>query len=294
MKIGYCIICHRNTNILRTTIEILCKGNNQIFLHVDKKSDIQDFHEYENKVHFTPFRMDVKWASYSQIESMLILLKEAAKVDCDYICLLSGDCLPLKSSEDIKNFFLENKGKEFVGIQKKPNEIELENNIKYEHDDLYLKRNKNILESIHFKIQRLVKPLKISKGYKSLPKLYKGANWFCISGELCNYILQYLEKNQWYKDAFKKSYCGDEVFFHTIIMNSKYKDKIYNYNREQDDNHMALRYIDWNSGPQYPKILGEEDFKKIKDSKNRNCIFARKFNENLDIDRYKRYFLIPL
>lgn len=292
MDIAYCIICHKNTNILRTSIEILWQGNNDIYLHVDKKADIEDFYEYSDKVHFIMDRVDITWASYSQIQATLIVLKEVAKKSYDYVCLLSGDCLPLKNSEEISEFLSVNKGKEFIGIQKKPDEVELENNIKYEHSELYLKRYKSFFQSIIFKIQRHIEPPIINPGYKLLPELYKGANWFCLSGELCNYILKYLQENAWYSDAFEKSFCGDEVFFQTIIMNSKYKNKIYNYNNQYDDNHMALRYIDWNSGPEYPKILTEEDFTNIKAPENRDCIFARKFSENLDIDKYKKAFNI--
>lgn len=292
MNIAYCIICHRNTSILRTTIEILGGDNNKVYLHVDKKANIEDFSEYRGSVQFMEPRIDITWASYSQIEATLLLLKEVAKTEYDYVCLLSGDCLPLKNSEEIKAFLSKNLGKEFIGIQKKPDKTELENNIKYEHSDLYLKRHKSLLQSIMFKIQRHVTPPIINPGYELLPKLYKGANWFCISGELCNYILLYLQENNWYKDAFRASFCGDEVFFQTIIMNSKYADKIYNYNSEYDDNHMALRYIDWNSGPEYPKMLTEDDFTNIKGLENQDCIFARKFNENIDIDKYKKAFNI--
>lgn len=292
MDIAYCIICHKNTNILRTTIEILWQGNNSIYLHIDKKANIDDFYEYTDKVHFMQHRIDITWASYSQIEATLLLLKQVARKNYDYVCLLSGDCLPLKNSEQIKEFLITQKGKEFIGIQNKPDASELENNIKYEHSDLYLKRHKNVLQSIMFKIQRHVEPPKINPGYKLLPRLYKGANWFCLTGELCNYILKYLQDNPWYGEAFKASFCGDEVFFQTIIMNSKYSDKIYNYNKEYDDNHMALRYIDWNSGPEYPKMLTEEDFTNIKASENEDCIFARKFSENLNIDKYKSAFNI--
>ena len=292
MDIAYCIICHRNTSILRTTIEILGGCKNNIYLHVDKKANIEDFSEYRGRVHFMEPRVDITWASYSQIEATLLLLGEVAKEKYDYVCLLSGDCLPLKNSEEIKAFLSENLGKEFIGIQKEPDVVELENNIKYEHSQLYLKRHKNLLQSIMFKIQRHVVQSEINSGYELLPKLYKGANWFCISGELCNYILKYLEENKWYSGAFKESFCGDEVFFQTIIMNSKYADKIYNYNNAYDDNHMALRYIDWNSGPEYPKMLTEDDFTNIKGEENGDCIFARKFNENIDIDKYKKAFNI--
>ena len=237
MQIGYCIICHRNTNILRTTIEILNQGNNNIYLHVDKKANIEDFNEYKNRVIFIEDRIDVTWASFSQIECMIKLLEQASIMKDDYICLLSGDCLPLKNSEEIKDFFLKNNGNEFVGIQSKPDLDELENNIKYEHSKLSFVRKKNVLQSIMFKIQNNTTTFRINKGYKLLPQLYKGANWFCISGELCNYILQYLQDNSWYKKAFEDSFCGDEVFFQTIIMNSIYRDKIYNLDTDYDDNH---------------------------------------------------------
>ena len=98
-----------------------------------------------------------------------------------------------------------------------------------------------------------------------------------------------IENNKWYEDAFKKSLCGDEVFFQTIIMNSKFKNRIYRLN-EVDDNHMALRYIDWKTGPEYPRLLDENDFEKIKEDKNSDCIFARKFNENLDINKFNNIF----
>lgn len=41
----------------------------------------------------------------------------------------------------------------------------------------------------------------------------------------------------------------------------------------------CLRYIDWENGPEYPKILREEDYEKIIDSK---ALFGRKFDENVD------------
>ena len=55
---------------------------------------------------------------------------------------------------------------------------------------------------------------------------------------------------------------------------------------------MELRYIDWNSGPEYPKILTQQDFVNIKNNENSDCIFARKFSEDIDIDSYKIAFNI--
>lgn len=49
MKIIYCVLAHKNTAILREFIEIMSREN-EIYLHIDKKSEIKSFKEYENKV----------------------------------------------------------------------------------------------------------------------------------------------------------------------------------------------------------------------------------------------------
>jgi len=125
-------------------------------------------------------------------------------------------------------------------------------------------------------MQYIFIPPKINKWYDALPKLYKGAQWFCISRQLCNYILEFVDKNEWYKDAFRKAFCSDESFFQTIVMNSGSKSVLYKYNTDLDDNAMALRYIDWYSGPQYPKILTEDDLVNII---NEDCILAENLME---------------
>ena len=71
-------------------------------------------------------------------------------------------------------------------------------------------------------------------------------------------------------------------------MNSVYKNNIYKYDITEDDSNMALRYIDWKTWAQYPRMLNEDDFLKIKES---NCIFASKFDENMNFDNYRKVFI---
>jgi hypothetical protein len=255
-----------------------------VYLHVDKKADLAAFGEYRDKVCFVEPRIDVRWGGYSQIECMLALLDAAKRKDFDYVCLISGDDLPLKSRDDIKEFFRRNNGKEFIGVQKEYDRAYIEFRIKYEHSELQYKKGKNALELLLLKLRHLLRLNKVNRYYKMLPPLYYGSQWFCISRQMTDYIFAFLDENRWYKSAFERSYCADEHFFQTIVMNSPFRDRVYNYDTESDNNRMALRYIDWDSGPQYPKILTEDDLPKIK---NTDCIFGRKFAENLSIARYK-------
>lgn len=288
MDICYGIITHKNSNILRNTVNLLGKDN-KLFLHIDKKVDFDNFVEYKEKVNFIKDNVNVEWGKYSQIECILKIIKEASKIKFDYLCILSGDDMPLKSSGQIKKFFKDNKGKEFIGIDNKISSNSLKIRVKYKYKGFHYKKNKNIIEKITSNLQKRLGLIEKNNIFEKLPTLYKGPNWFCISYELCKYILEFLEANSWYEEAFKQSLCADEVFFQTLIMNSPFKDKIYKYN-EVDDNHMALRYIDWKTGPEYPRVLDESDFERIKQHENNNCIFARKFNEGINIDRFNKEF----
>lgn len=286
MNIAYCIVCHKNNNILRTTINQL-NINNNIYLHVDKKSDLNDFKEYENKVNIIKERVNVRWGSYSQIQATLNLLEKTKEKKYDYIFLLSGDCLPLRNNIGIEQIPQENNKKEYVSLDINYNNVE--NRVKYKYNKYYYIKNKSLVDRIIIKVHSFFKDILFkNKLYKLLPKLYKGTSWFGITEELRDYILDYIENNQWYTSAFKKSYCGDEVFFHTIIYNSKFKENIYKPKDKSNICYQALRYIDWKNGPDYPRTLDESDFEKII---NTECLFGRKFNHNLDLDLYKSIFI---
>lgn len=287
MEIAYCIICHKNTKILEKTVDLLSEEND-IYVHVDKKAEFNQFLSLKKKVHFLKERKIVEWGSFSQVEVMLDLLKSTTKKRYDYIVLLSGDCLPLKNNDEIKKKLLENYGKEYIGVVKEISQEEINRRLIYKYSKKFFKKydQRNFIEKIMSRIQNKLNIFFKNKYYKELPKLYKGSQWFILTSDCRDYIFKYLEENPNYKKAFQNSYCGDEVFFQTIICNSEYKNKIYNFD-EKDDNLMGLRYIDWRSGPEYPKVLDENDFNKIKET---NCLFGRKFNENLDLDIYEKEF----
>jgi len=66
-------------------------------------------------------------------------------------------------------------------------------------------------------------------------------------------------------NRLKHSFCSEEIYFQTIIMNSPFSDKVINNN---------LRYIKWEyKNGSMPAILDEEDYEEVEKS---NQLFARK------------------
>lgn len=288
MKIAYCIIAHKSTKVLHTAISILSQ-NNHVYLHIDKKSDITNFPvtSYNENVTVLNHRINTKWGDFSQVLTTLELMKAVRNKKYQYVFLLSGDCLPVRKTDEIERFLMDNQGKQFIALDQSKGYSERVR-YKYPLNSIFYKRDKTIVEKIITQIRIRLGLLKKNPEYHKLPQLYKGTNWFTITGELNEFILNYLDENPWYLNAFRESLCSDEVFFHTIIFNSKYKKDIYQLNNESTIPFKALRYIDWETGPEYPRVLNSSDFKKIKQT---NCLFARKFDDKLDFEEYYQEFI---
>lgn len=176
MRVAYCVVCHRRSKILDEMIDILGKDND-IYIHVDKKSNINDFRDLSDRVKLIKERVNVQWAGFTLVKATLNLLSNVKDNNYDYIFLISGDCLPLKNSTEIKKILKENNGKEFIGVVKDKDITEqIEKRLKYNYSSMYFKKNKNILESNIIAFKDKYKLYSKNKYYNTLPKIYKGCN----------------------------------------------------------------------------------------------------------------------
>lgn len=276
-KHAYLIIAHNKFNMLITLIEQLDDVRNDIYIHIDKKAENVPYDKIKNSVSNSNIyfvkSINVIWGHYSQIECEMELLKAAnANGKYQYLHLLSGVDLPIKSQDEIHNFFEKNQGKEFLDIEE---EDEKHIRARCRYYWLFQKMNGRhtsksifrILEGINVRVQRTLKVCRIPEQVN----VKKGANWFSITGNFAEYIVK---REKLIKKYFKKSFCGDEVFIQTLLYNSAYRDNLY---IPIDKESMNRRFIDWKRGNPY--IFRIEDLKLLQQS---NCLFARKFDEEVD------------
>ena len=83
---------------------------NDSYLHIDSKVQNIEKLKLEKNVERSKLiileeRISVTWGDYSQIACELKLLKEATKTEHDYYHLLSGVDLPIKTQDEIHDFF---------------------------------------------------------------------------------------------------------------------------------------------------------------------------------------------
>ncbi len=283
---AYLIMIHNNLPQFEILLQCLDYEKNDIYVHVDKK--LKEFTPEKYKkiikkgnLFILPKRINIKWGGFTQIECELELLKEATKRNHSYYHLISGADMPLKNQNDIYNFFENHYGMEFIHFDEKELRNEYRNRINKYY--LFTGKKKSIIKKI---INKLFLLLQFKKNrIDNNIVLGKGANWFTITDKLANYVLSY-EKE--IRKMYKYTLTADEMFLQTLVLNSDFKEKLYNQ-KFNDDYSSILYCIDWKRGNPY--VYKEEDFNELMNSK---MLFARKFDINIDkniILKIKNYIL---
>lgn len=278
-KHAYLILAHNNYYILERLIKLLDDERNDIFIHVDKKIDGFDEQYFLSQVkksslHFIQPRVDVKWGHVTFVEAEFLLFRRAYEHgQYSYYHLISGVDLPIKSQDYIHRFFEQNAGKELLGIStdsKKDVEYKV---TKVHVSTSFYKLNILWLRKILFLIDRSFAFAQHLIGYNVVKldkdfSLSKGPNWVSVTQDFVEYLLT---KEQECLRIYKHSVCPDEIFIHTVLHNSPFRDKLYNVDDEYKG---CMRLIDWKRGNPY--IFRKSDFQELMSS---DRLFARKFDE---------------
>lgn len=100
-------------------------------------------------------------------------------------------------------------------------------------------------------------------------EFYFGSQWWALTGETVEWIINYLGQHEDYYIFYKNTVCPDESFFHTLVMLSPFGDKT-------TDN---LLYQHFQKGANSPDVLTADDLQRAKESK---YLVMRKVDMNVD------------
>lgn len=280
-KHAYLIMAHQEWDLLRILLELIDDERNDIYLHIDKKANINKSelitHVKKSKVFFSD-RINVMWGGVSQIKCELTLLKKSVPRKYEYYHLLSGQDLPIKSQDFIHDFFKKNKGMEFIRFNSES--FNFFDRVKYYHffinrtgrSNRLIPKTLRIMEKISLYIQKKLRIDRI-KGEKQ--EFQKGTNWFSITHELANYVV---ENSDNILREYQYTLCCDEIFLQTLVLNSHFINNLY-YSKFDNSTTAIMRLIDWERGNPY--VFKKGDFEEIMNS---NMLFARKFSLKEDAE----------
>ena len=282
-KHAYILLVHENTYVLKTLLKLIDHRRNDIFIHIDKRrknfGENELYKLVESSDIYIMRRYNVNWGTTGILKAYIYTLNYAMNTGgykYRYYHFLSGADLPIKTNNEIFDFFENNDGKEFIHF----GDAMYQKNIESRYDKFhffvkqlgrdYKSEFWRKMETYSLAIQRR---LKIDRTQKLKFNIYGGANWCSITNDFARYII---ENHKKYLKIFRNTQNSDEMLMQTMIMDSPYKNNLYK-SGFNDDYTSCVRYIDWNRGNPY--IFHKEDYEDILLSE---CMFARKFDERVD------------
>ncbi|WP_312338171.1 beta-1,6-N-acetylglucosaminyltransferase [Sphingobacterium sp.] len=276
MKIAYLILAHKNEQQLLLLMEMLLEGNNHLFIHIDAASDetfsrVRAWGKTDDHIHILEDSFAVKWGAFSFTLAIISLLNacQCSEIKFDFISTLSGQDLPLKSNEEIALFLSKNKTAQFVEYNSLPYNSWNGNGGLDRVNYFWLIDELGFNDAFRFVEQQ--KKESIVRIAPSTLTSHGGSCWFTITSDLLQYICEFLEEHwEAIYSYFRYTFISDEILLQSIILNSPFREEVINNN---------LRYVDWSSGPEFPKILTVDDCESLKKTKNH---FARKFDTEVD------------
>lgn len=273
---AYILLCHRAPWQVNELAAYLESGGNEVFIHVDKSSDMAEHIRVSERIHLVPERVKVTWADWSVVEGTMAAVNCVVKTGrrYRYVHLLSGQCLPAKPravlDAELEKAYADNQ--QIIEYKRLPRSDSWGRDggihrvgtwfprwivSKYSpwHRWFWPYTNK----WIRLKLRR---PL-----YFVFRPFYSGAQWWSLTGDCLAEIAQYAEKHPIFRYFFHHTFCSDELFFQTCLSRSSYCSGATDNNR---------RYLKWPiDNSQSPMDLPESVWPELWKSP---ALFGRKFS----------------
>ncbi len=277
MRHAWLILTHGNFAILEKQLRFLDSENADFFIHVDAKADFDEERfsavTERSRVTFVP-RRRISWGHFAIAEAELELLRAAVPGGYDYYHLLSGVDVPVKSRAYIEEYFTRAPGTNYVNFLAP----DISRAVLYRVMFYYPMQRFNIRKpAVRRALRNFSAAVQLGFGVDRTRRLpdgfafQKGAQWFSITHALAAYLL---EKESEIRGIFSDTYCPDEMFVQTEIINSPFRDTLPE-NAFCNDYASCLRYVDWKRGNPY--TFTDADLAELL-STPETALFARKFD----------------
>jgi hypothetical protein len=275
-KIAILVLADKNPLYIRELINKLASEDVAIFLHLDPKAgDAAQFIPQGKSTMLIEPRRRCPWGEEFIIDAITDLLTASRKYapSAQYVSLISGQDWPLLEPSELANQLIKGGSAGHMSAKQLPADDLADGGLpRMTRYWVPLRVRPNIFRR---NVQRVLNKLCPLRSLDNLPPLYYGSLWFDLRFDIVDYILAYIEQHPQYRQAYRWSYCADEIFFHTIILNSPFADEI-SLVCEPDQSLFGLRFIDWahRTPTGHPRGLDSSD---LSQARSTGALFARKF-----------------
>ena len=228
MRFAYLIIAHNEFEVLKRLVSELDDVRNDIYIHFDKKvKALPKIEVRHSNLYILDKRIDVRWGHVSQIKTEMLLFETALQNGpYEYYHLISGTHMPLKSQDELRQYFSDKHGKSVIYRLVKDDEYQ--ETLKMHRISLFMRGyssgNRLISRCAQFMwkaciaLQRIFH-ITVNNGFN----FYKASNWVSLTQEAVEYLV---EHNKTINRRYRHSFCGDEYFVPSELLSSPLLDQV--------------------------------------------------------------------
>ena len=263
MKQGILVTAFKEPLWLERVVRRLGEGFS-FYVHVDGKSKpevVEGFfalsRKYPDVKVYSRYR--VNWGGKTHLLAILLLVEEALKDGMEYCHLITGQDYPLLSPEAL--LAEGEKRLNYMEYAPLPNPAWKDGG----YDRVLYYNLFDIFDAKTMFRRRALRRLAAVQRFlfikRTLPpgvRFHGGGTYWSFTRECLEYTLRYAAEHPRFMKAFDYSFCAEELFFQTVLLNSPFRDSIINDPR---------RFIVWeHRHGSIPAILDESDLDAVRAS----------------------------
>jgi hypothetical protein len=284
LRVAYLIFAHSDPQQLARLVSRLSDDNAAFFIHINQLSPAAVYNEAvgllsgREDVRFVD-RVRVTWGTISFVEALFSCLRAAiAAGRFDMYVLLSGQDYPLQPPRRINERLESFRGKSLIHHWRLPSEKwHWEDNGKERYLYWNLRVGRKFLpifgphrfsNRVMDKVWNfLAARVQLTRKFPLHLVPYGGSFWCALSDDAARYAVSFVDQHADFHKFFRGVRIPDEMYLHTIIMNSVHGVNVVN---------TSLHYINWSSSiTPSPQFLTLEDRDGLAAT---DKLFARKFS----------------
>lgn len=253
MKQLFLIQAHKDIDQLNALVAQLRDDDFIIYVNLDRKCAL-DPARVDPSARLVRNRIDVHWGAFSQVQATLNALREivAAVPEFDKVVFMSAQDFPLLSNARLKHALAALAGHELLDVVR----IGPQGwNVPFRYQYFAHEGAGTLRRLLDAAANRVLRATGRTRRLPAGLEPWGGASWWALSRACIVELLGRVDADPAIPRFFQAVQCPDEMFFQTLVMNSRFRERVLSNN---------FRHVQWpEHGARNPKVLDESDFDRI-------------------------------
>ncbi len=223
-KIAYILLCHKDPSAIIRQAERLTAAGDYMAIHFDASASQTDFKQITDalkdnpNVTFPSRRIRCGWGEWSLVQATLNAVRAA--VDdfprATHFYMLSGDCMPIKSAEYVRQF-LDDNDADFIESEDYFDSSWIKTGWREERLIYRHWFNERSQKKRFYAMYELQRRLGLKRNIPDDIQVMIGSQWWCLRRRTIEFVLRFTRRRKDVMRFFKTTWIPDETFFQTAV-----------------------------------------------------------------------------